>query len=241
MAGLLVTFIVSGRLVSRTGRYKIFPILGTAVTGLGLALLATMHPNTSYAVIALFMFVVGLGLGLVMQVLVVAVQNAVPHARLGTATSTATFFRTIGGAFGVAVLGAVFNNRLFNNPAFAALRANAPASVKHLLQGGSISANPAVINKLPPEAKAVIVDAFNHALQSVYIVAVPFAIGAFFLCFFLKEVPLRTHAFVSAQGRPGDATSGHTNGAIDADHTSSESGGEAADEPVDNVVEVPSL
>jgi EmrB/QacA subfamily drug resistance transporter len=245
MAGLLVTFIVSGRLVSRTGRYKIFPIVGTAVVGVGLALLSTMHPNTPYYVIASFMFVVGLGLGLVMQVLVVAVQNSVPHARLGTATSTATFFRTIGGAFGVAALGAVFNNRLFNNPAFAAMRANAPASVKHLLQGGSISANPAVINKLPPEARTIIVDAFNHALQSVYLIAVPFAIAAFILCFFLKEVPLRTHAFVSAQGRPGDGpTAGaHENGSASPGATDHGVGvaGEAAAGPLDDVVEVPSL
>src|SRR5208282_4953483 len=128
IAGLLVTFIVSGQLVSRTGRYKVFPILGTAITALGLALLSQLQPTTSYAFVAVFMFVVGLGLGLVMQVLVVAVQNTVPHGQLGTATSTATFFRTIGGAFGVAALGAVFNNRLLSQ-----LRATAtPAELKLL-------------------------------------------------------------------------------------------------------------
>jgi EmrB/QacA subfamily drug resistance transporter len=201
VGGLLVTFIISGQLVSRTGRYKVFPILGTAITALGLTLLTQLHPGTSYGLVALYMFVIGLGLGLVMQVLVVAVQNTVPHALLGTATSTATFFRTIGGAFGVAALGAVFNNRLL-----AQLRATATPQELKLLQGGSIAANPAQINSLPPEARDRIIDAFSHALQTVFIVAVPFAIVAFFLCWFLKEIPLRKTAYVSP-------TSGHANGA----------------------------
>jgi EmrB/QacA subfamily drug resistance transporter len=198
MAGLLTTFIVSGRLVSRTGRYKMFPIMGTAVTSVGIGLLATLGPHSSYPTVALYMFVVGLGLGLVMQVLVVAVQNTVPHARLGTATSTATFFRTIGGAFGVAALGAVFNNRLF-----AQLSHHASPAVKKLLSSGSITFNPAEIQKLPPHLKMEVIDGFSHALQVVYLVAFPFAVAAFILCWFLKEVPLRTTAFVStATERP---------------------------------------
>ena len=192
VGGLLVTFILSGQLVSRTGRYKIFPILGTAITALGLALLAQLHPGTSYAFVALYMFVVGLGLGLVMQVLVVAVQNTVPHGLLGTATSTATFFRTIGGAFGVAALGAIFSNRLL-----AQLRLTATPAELKLLQGGSITANPAQIATLPPDARERIIEAFSHALQTVFVVAVPFAIVAFVLCWFLKEIPLRKTAYVT--------------------------------------------
>ena len=156
------------------------------------------------------MFVVGLGLGLVMQVLVVAVQNTVPHARLGTATSTATFFRTIGGAFGVAALGAVFNNRLL-----AQLRATATPAELKLLQGGSFAANPAQIHSLPPEARDRIIDAFSHALQTVFIVAVPFALVAFFLCWFLKEIPLRKTAYVSTAQPPANGASG-TDGATGA-------------------------
>jgi EmrB/QacA subfamily drug resistance transporter len=207
MAGLLTTFIISGRLVSKTGRYKRFPILGTAITATGLGLLATLHPHSSYGLVALYMFVVGLGLGLVMQVLVVAVQNTVPHARLGTATSTATFFRTIGGAFGVAALGAVFTNRLLAQ--LDTLKSTLqPAQLKllhHLVQGGSIAANPAQINELPSVVRVPLQEAFNHALSVVFVVALPFAVAAFVLCWFLKEVPLRTTAFVAAQARPGHA------------------------------------
>ncbi|HEV3212081.1 MAG TPA: MDR family MFS transporter [Acidimicrobiales bacterium] len=198
MAGLLVTFILSGRLVSRTGRYKVFPIVGTGVTAVGLALLSRLNPHTPYGLTALYMFVVGLGLGLVMQVLVVAVQNTVPHARLGTATSAATFFRTIGGAFGVAALGAVFSNRLLSQ-----LRATASAAELRVLKNGTITQNPVQINRLPPAQRDVLVGAFNHALETVFIVAVPFAIVAFLLCWFLKETPLRTTAFVATSARPG--------------------------------------
>ena len=196
VAGLLCTFILSGRLVSKTGRYKIFPIVGTAITAFGLALLTRLDPHTPYGLVALFMFVIGLGLGLVMQVLVVAVQNTVPHARLGTATSTATFFRTIGGAFGVAALGAVFNNRLLSE-----LRAHASPAELRRLAGGSLAENPAQISQLPPHQRDAIVDAFSHALQTVFFVAVPFAIVAFALCWLMKETPLRTTAFVSTTSR----------------------------------------
>ncbi len=102
---MLTTFILSGRLVSSTGRYKIFPIVGSAVMAVGLFLLSHLGPTTSFGVTSIYMLVVGLGVGLVMQVLVVAVQNSVPYSQLGVATSTATFFRTIGGCFGVSAAG----------------------------------------------------------------------------------------------------------------------------------------
>ncbi len=130
VVGMLLTFIPSGRLVTRWGRYKIFPIVGTAVMAIGLFLLSLMSPTTPLAVSSIYMFIVGLGIGLVMQVLVVAVQNAVPYSQLGTTTSAATFFRTIGGAFGVALFGTIFNNRLF-----AELPHYLPASVVQRLAG----------------------------------------------------------------------------------------------------------
>ena len=146
MAGLLMTFILSGRLVSRTGRYKIVPDPRHGDHR------PRPHPARHRCTPArptcsspLYMFVVGLGLGLVMQVLVVAVQNTVPHALLGTATSTATFFRTIGGAFGVAALGTVFNNRLISQ-----VRASGNPALAEARKGGSIAANPAQIRPLPP-------------------------------------------------------------------------------------------
>jgi EmrB/QacA subfamily drug resistance transporter len=198
VAGMLCTFIVSGRLVTRTGRYKVFPIVGSAVLAVGLLLLAHLAPHTSYAVVASYMLVVGLGVGLVMQVLVVVVQNSVPHSQLGTATSTATFFRTIGGAFGVSVLGAVFNNRLISE-----LTTHASAAQLKLLHGSSVVGNPAQINHLPVAQRTVFVDAFSHALQLVFLVAVPFALLAFALSWLIKEIPLRTTTHMPASDRDG--------------------------------------
>ncbi|MHB8379887.1 MAG: MDR family MFS transporter [Acidimicrobiales bacterium] len=195
VGGMLITFILSGQLVSRTGRYKIFPILGSAVLALGLVLLTSLGSHTSFGYAALDMFVVGLGLGLVMQILVVAVQNAVPHSQLGTATATATFFRTIGGAFGVAVLGAVFNTQLLSQ-----LRATGSPALLMLLKGGNIAENPAQIHRLPMAERTTVINAFSHTLQTVFIVAVPFAVVAFILSWFMKEIPLRQSAHVSASG-----------------------------------------
>lgn len=206
VAGMLITFVLSGQLVSRTGRYKIFPILGSAVVALGLVSLSRLGPDTAFVYAALGMFVIGLGLGLVMQVLVVAVQNAVPHSQLGTATATATFFRSIGGAFGVAVLGDVFNNRLLHT-----LRATlTPAQLGHLVNSQSVAINPEQINQLPVGPRTLIVDAFSHSLQTVFLFAIPFAIVAFALSWLMKEIPLRTRAHVSTEtvlDAPGEFSS----------------------------------
>ena len=193
VTGMLITFVASGQLVTRTGRYKMFPILGSAVLAAGLGVLGQLGPRTSFAYAALGMFIVGLGLGLVMQILVVAVQNAVPHSQLGTATATATFFRTIGGAFGVAVLGAVFNARLVNE-----IRSSPIPGLPSLLTRGNISLNPAQIDRLSPVERQGAIDVFSHALHTVFIVAIPFAVVAFSLSWLMKEIPLRTRAHVSA-------------------------------------------
>ena len=108
MGGLLVTSIVSGQIISRIGRYRIFPIVGTGIMTLGLGLLATLGTDTHPWVAAGYMLVLGLGLGMVMQVLVLAVQNAVDYRDLGVATSGATLFRSIGGSVGVSMFGAIF-------------------------------------------------------------------------------------------------------------------------------------
>jgi hypothetical protein len=140
------------------------------------------------------MVVIGLGVGLVMQVLAVAVQNSVPHSQLGTATATATFFRTIGGAFGVAILGAVLNSQLLSN-----LRETASPALLKLIGGANISENPAQIAKLPPAARDLVINAFSHALHTVFVVSIPFAIAAFITAFFMKEIPLRQQAHVSVE------------------------------------------
>ncbi len=118
--GLLLSSTASGQIVSRTGRYKVFPIVGTAVTAVGLLLLHQLDEFTATWMMSLYFFVFGLGLGLVMQVLVLAVQNAVGYEDLGAATSGATFFRSIGASFGVSVFGTVFTNQLSDKLAFGA-------------------------------------------------------------------------------------------------------------------------
>jgi EmrB/QacA subfamily drug resistance transporter len=112
MLGLLTASITSGQIITRTGRYKAFPIAGTAVAAIGMYLLAQLEPTTGTVEAGVYMLILGVGLGLVMQVLVLAVQNAVPYSQLGVATSAATLFRSIGGSLGTAILGAIFANRL---------------------------------------------------------------------------------------------------------------------------------
>jgi EmrB/QacA subfamily drug resistance transporter len=184
MGGLLVTSIGSGQLITRTGRYRPFPIAGTGVMALGLYLLSTMDTATSTATSFAFMFVLGLGLGMVMQVLVLAVQNAVDYSDLGVATSGATLFRSIGGSLGTSVLGAIFANRLSGQLKSVLPAGSAPA-------GGGVSVNPHQIDQLPPLVRAGYLDAFTNSLSSVFLVAAAVAVVAFALSWLIKELPLR--------------------------------------------------
>ena len=168
MGGLLITSISSGQLITRTGRYKPYPIAGTAVMVLGLGLLSTMDAGTSAAMTSLYMFVLGLGLGLVMQVLVLAVQNAVDYADLGVATSGATLFRSIGGSVGTAILGAVFSGRLTANIQHDLSPAAQHASGGRLISG---SLNAALIRRLPEPVHGQFLHAFTDALSTVFAVA----------------------------------------------------------------------
>ena len=204
IGGMLLTFIVSGRLVTRTGRYKVFPVVGTAVLAIGLVLLTQLGPHTPYGVVAIYMFITGMGIGLCMQVLVVAVQNAVPHSALGVATATSTFFRTIGGAFGVAVLGAVFANRLISQ-----LKLHATAAELKLISGSNLTANPTQIDHLPLSQRTFVISAFSHSVETAFLVAVPFVVLGFILSWLIKEIPLRTTAFVGTE-RPDHEQSEHS-------------------------------
>ena len=160
------------------------------------------------------MFITGLGIGLVMQVLVVAVQNAVPYSALGVATATSTFFRTIGGAFGVAVLGAVFANRLISQ-----LKLHATSAELKLVSGSNVTANPAQIDHLPAAQRTFVVSAFSHSVETAFLVAVPFVVLGFILSWLIKEIPLRTTAFVATRRPDGQKPQG------------SDEGGDAVDEP----------
>jgi MFS family permease len=187
MAGLLLTSITTGRLVSRMGRYKVFPIVGTATMTVGLYLLSLLTAATGDLPASVYMFVLGAGIGASMQVLVIAVQNAVGYADLGAATAGATFFRSIGGSFGTAVFGAIFSNVLPGNLA----RALHGHRLPHGLSAAS-GASPAALAKLPAPVHNAFVTGYAGSLHTVFLTAVPVGALAFLLSWTLKEVPLRT-------------------------------------------------
>jgi EmrB/QacA subfamily drug resistance transporter len=181
MGGVLVTSITSGRVISRIGRYRLFPIVGTAVMTIALGLLATLSVNSTIRVTVVYMIVLGLGVGMVMQVLVLAVQNAVDYRNLGVATSGATLFRSIGGSIGTSLFGAIFAAGLAANLA-AALPAGAPLPT---------ATAPDAIRALPTAMRTLYLDAFTAALHPVLVYGAASAVLAFALTWFLKEIPLR--------------------------------------------------
>jgi EmrB/QacA subfamily drug resistance transporter len=190
MIGVLTGSIGSGRRITTTGRYKRYPVAGTAIMAVGLFLLSTMDPTTSLPVVSVFMATFGFGLGLVMQVLVIAVQNSVELSDLGVATSSTTFFRSLGGAFGTALFGAIFSSRLATNLIAALPPGSGPP--------GDLTRSPALIAALPPELHAPVVVSFSDAITRVFTVGIPFAVVAFAMVLILPELPLRETAHVGA-------------------------------------------
>ena len=186
MIGLLLTSIGSGQLISRWGHYKVFPIVGTGLMTLAMYLLSHLGVGTPTWAMFLFMFVLGVGIGGVMQVLVIAVQNAVGYEHLGVATSGATFFRSIGGSFGTAIFGAVFANALTGNLTHYLAGLSLPAGFS-----ATAGASPAALAKLPAAVHTAYIGAYAASLQTVFLVATPIAAVAFILTWFLKEQPLR--------------------------------------------------
>jgi EmrB/QacA subfamily drug resistance transporter len=180
MAGVLLGSIGSGQVITRTGRYKAFPVAGTAIAAVGMVLLSRLDAGSSTLYASFAMFVMGLGLGLVMQVLVLAVQNAVDYSELGVATSGATLFRSMGGSLGTAALGAIFTNRL------AAELSGSPAG-----SVGSGSIDPAAVQRLPAPVRESFTGAFVDALSTVFIVAAVIVVVAHLLSWFIEERPLR--------------------------------------------------
>lgn len=182
VVGLLITSIGSGAIVGRTGRYKIFPILGTAIMAVGFFLLSRMNVETPLWREALYLFVLGTGIGMCMQVLVLTVQNTTNFADLGVATSGVTFFRAIGSSFGAAIFGSVFANFLAARIGPALAASGAPPEAAE---------SPQVLHQLSAELARPIVDAYAESLTSVFLYAVPVAVLGFVVSLFLKEVPLR--------------------------------------------------
>ncbi|MGW2044841.1 DHA2 family efflux MFS transporter permease subunit [Streptomyces sp. NPDC001858] len=187
VAGMLLSSTGSGQLVSRTGRWKVFPVTGTAVTALGLLLLHQLDEHSSTGEMSTYFFVFGLGLGLVMQVLVLIVQNAVGYEDLGVATSGATFFRSIGASFGVAIFGTVFAGRLGEKLTDAFRGVSPPSGVS----AGSLESDPRGIAELPSDLRPRVLDAYASAITDVFLYAAPVALLGFVLAWFLKEDPLR--------------------------------------------------
>ncbi len=191
--GLLLASVFSGNVTSKTGRYRIFPIVGNAVMGVGLYLLSRMEPGTSTLLESLYMFVLGTGIGLSMQVLTIAVQNTVDYADLGTATSGVTFFRTLGSAFGTAVFGTIYANSL-GPELTAGIAESARLTGQDPAQLAEAVSTPEGVHRLDPTAAAPVIDAYAHALHTVFLWTVPVAVFGFVVGLFLKQVKLRDSA-----------------------------------------------
>ena len=189
VVGMLLTSIGSGNIVGRTGRYKIFPVAGTAIMAVSFVLLSGMDATTPTWQQSLYLFALGTGIGLCMQVLVLVVQNTSSFADLGVATSGVTFFRTIGSSFGAAIFGSLFANFLGSRIGPALVASGAPPEAAE---------SPRALQALPPELAAPIVTAYSEALGAVFLCAAPVAVIGFVVALFLKEVPLRELDAVSA-------------------------------------------
>ncbi|WP_059013533.1 MDR family MFS transporter [Streptomyces specialis] len=185
--GLLLTSTLSGQLISRTGRWKVYPVLGTAITAVGLLLLRGLDAESGDIEMSLCFAVFGMGIGLVLQVLVLAVQNAVSYEDLGVATSGVTFFRSIGAAFGVAVFGTIFPNRLEDKLTAALRDTRLPrgVTVESLLH------DPRGAGALPGDVRGRVLTSYSDAITDVFLYAVPVVVVAHVLAWLLREDRLR--------------------------------------------------
>jgi EmrB/QacA subfamily drug resistance transporter len=206
MVGLIITTVIIGRRITKTGHYRFYPVFGSAVMAGSMALLSTMSPSTPTWVTFAYMAVLGAGIGACMQVLILAVQNAVEPADLGTATGLSSFLRSLGGVFGVALGGTILTNRLAHN--LAPLKAKFAAATKaaaahgsatgakpaHPLDLSALHGKPAAIHHLPAVIRIPVVHAFANSLDTVFLVGVPVVIVALVVCLGIREVPLREGA-----------------------------------------------
>jgi EmrB/QacA subfamily drug resistance transporter len=184
MGGLLVASLGSGQVISKSGRYRWFPVAGTAIATVGMYLLSTMSATTPKVVTMGYMVVLGVGIGLVMQVLILAAQNASLRRDMGVTTSTVTFFRSVGGSVGIAVFGSIFNTQLASQ-----LASRVPGAAGHL-SGHALSVQ--AIRALPEPARSGVIVSFAEALTHVFLYAVPFVVLAFAMSWLLRDVPLKT-------------------------------------------------
>ncbi|MBA3527996.1 MAG: MFS transporter, partial [Propionibacteriaceae bacterium] len=195
VVGIFSTSIGGGQIMSRTGRYKWMPIAGALIVGGALFAFSRLAPDTAYPMIAAIMFAFGAGLGLTMQVVVTAVQNSVERKHMGTATASVTFFRSMGGAIGTALFGAILNTRLPHH-----LREVVPASAQSQLATASTSVQDiTAIRALPEPVKTWVLTAFTQAMDDVFLIAVPFMAVAFVIALTMREKPLASRTTAAAQ------------------------------------------
>jgi MFS family permease len=198
VVGLLVTAMASGVVISRTGHYRIFPIVGSVLLTGGLFLLSTMDAHTTFWATSGYMIVLGLGLGCCMQVPTIVVQNTSDYADLGVATSGVSFLRTMGSSFGVAAFGTIYANSLPGHLTTALTQHPLPAGIDPravtTLQG---------VHSLPAAVKGPILDAYSDTLHTMFLIAAPVGLISLVVALFLKEVPLRDTSRASATGNSG--------------------------------------
>jgi EmrB/QacA subfamily drug resistance transporter len=198
MVGIVVSSQASGRIMGRTGRYKIFPIIGTAVMSVAFLLFSTLKWDSPIWHAEAFMVVMGLGLGLTMQTLVISVQNALPPRDMGIATSSVTFFRSMGATFGVATALAILFGSVLGNIKERAVEAGLPPAALSRFSELSGLNDTSVIATLPANIQQVILQGFADSMHSVFVAVGFLLIPAFVLTFFIKEVPLRSMGGLAA-------------------------------------------
>jgi EmrB/QacA subfamily drug resistance transporter len=194
MVGVMITSLIAGQITTRTGRYKALPILGAGGMAVGMYLLSLLGVNTSRVTSGLYMVVLGLGMGFLMQMTTLLAQNSVQPRDIGVASSSRLFFQQIGGSIGVSAFGAIFARRLQE-----ALTSVSPGV--HLATGGG-QFNPATVKTLPAAVRHDVFYAITHAIQGVFLWALPAMLLAFALAWFIKEVPLRGRAPAAEQPAP---------------------------------------
>jgi hypothetical protein len=191
VATMLVTSMVSGKRITATGRWKVYPVAGMVFISAALALLSQIHASTSLVVVSLDIALLGLGLGMTMQVLVLAVQNAAQPRDIGIATSAANFFRSMGGAVGIAVFGALLTSRLHEVLPGLLRAAGVPAQA---MAGAGKLGTPDAVSALPAPIRTAVREAFTMGLDRVFLVGVPVVAVGIVVLVFVREVALRTHA-----------------------------------------------
>lgn len=196
MLGIVSMSIFSGKKISSTGKYKIFPIIGAGIMTFGLILMSTLNENTSFGVLSIYSILIGAGLGLSMQTIVIALQNSVDFQDMGIATSSNTFFRSLGGAFGTAIFGTILSNRIayYLQENFATLSQTNPKAVEGFdsTKLEVLTTNTSMIITLPPAIRDTVLQSFTQTFQVVFFAAAPITFIGFILAFFLKEKPLQS-------------------------------------------------